>query len=101
MNEYSDESNNVTINNNQYYQENNSRYRKKHNPPLDTSKSLDDEIISFLNSSPRPESFQSRIETEKSSNAWKASEIYAESNREEDDNRSFHNDGDSLSLIHI
>ncbi len=96
MNEYSDESNNVTINNNQYYQENNSRYRKKHNPPLDTSKSLDDEIISFLNSSPRPESFQSRIETEKSSNAWKASEIYAESNREEDENRSFHNDGDSF-----
>ena len=38
-------------------------------------RSLDDDIISFLNTSPRPESFQSRLH-QSVDNGWGTSEIY-------------------------
>ena len=59
---------------NQYYEEN-SRNRYFSNAKPDTSRSLDDDIISFLNTSPRPESFQSRLH-QSVDNGWGTSEIY-------------------------
>lgn len=59
---------------NQYYEEN-KRYGHLSNAKPDTSRSLDDDIISFLNTSPRPESFQSRLH-QSVDNGWGASEIY-------------------------
>ena len=59
---------------NQYYEENN-RNKYFSNAKPDTSRSLDDDIISFLNTSPRPESFQSRLH-QSVDNGWGTSEIY-------------------------
>ena len=59
---------------NQYYEES-SRNRYFSNAKPDTSRSLDDDIISFLNTSPRPESFQSRLH-QSVDNGWGTSEIY-------------------------
>ena len=94
--------NNNDNNNNPYYHVS-ERYQQPNSSNLNTSKSLDDEIISFLNSSPRPESFQTRrlVESEENTNnnGWGGtSRIYKNNNNNNDEEQeeTFYNDGDSF-----